>query len=470
MGQIKSFLIKVSYSIGANLLSLGVSVLTTLLVPKFLGKEFAQYGYLQIYLFYCGYLGFFHFGLCDGVFLRYGGKLYKDLDKPMLSSQFWLLVKFEIILSAIIVICMNFFTNDSNYRFIIIMLTGNLTIFLPRTLLQNYLQTTNRIKEYASITTAGRTIYGILIVVIVAFLSISFKWFVIADLVGKSIALGIGIWWCRDIVFCMPVKPKIALAEMWDNVSVGSKLMFANIAGLLITGIVQWGIQLRWDASVYGKIAFTLNISNLLITFISAVSLVLYPTLRRTSIEKLPKLYGVMRNSLMFLLLGCLILYYPVRVLLSAWLPQYAESMSYMAILFPLCIYAAKMTLLVQTYMNVYRMEKQMMKINLIGVGVAISTTVISVLIMENLTLAMISIVVNQIFRCVFAENVLAKQIRISVNRDIILEVFLTVVFIVVSWWIGGWVGVLLYEFAYLSYMFIKKGEIKEVLMKIFKR
>lgn len=467
MGQIKSFLIKVSYSIGANLLSLGVSALTTLLVPKFLGKEFAQYGYLQIYLFYCGYLGFFHFGLCDGVFLRYGGKLYKDLDKPLLSSQFWLLLKFEVVISVIIVCLMNLFVTDSNYRFIIIMLSANLIVFLPRTLLQNYLQTTNRIKEYASITTTGRTIYGILIVVIVASLSISFKWFVIADLFGKCIALTVGIWWCRDIVFCKPIQFKMAILELKKNISTGSKLMFANIAGLLITGIVQWGIQLHWNASVYGKIAFTLNISNLLITFISAVSLVLYPTLRRTSTERLPELYGTIRSILMLFLFGCLILYYPVRVLLSAWLPQYSESMSYMAILFPLCIYAAKMTLLVQTYMNVYRMEKQIMQINLIGVGVAVSTTIFSVIIMDNLVLAIISIVVNQIFRCVYAEKMLANRIKISVNKDIMLEVILTIIFIVVSWFVGGRFGVALYAVAYLIYILLKKNEVKTIITRL---
>lgn len=169
----------------------------------------------------------------------------------------------------------------------------------------------------------------------------------------------------------------------------------------------------------------------------------------------------------MLFLLGCLILYYPVRVLLSAWLPQYSESMSYMAILFPLCIYAAKMTLLVQTYMNVYRMEKQIMQINLIGVGVAVSTTIFSVIIMDNLVLAMISIVVNQIFRCVYAEKMLANRIKISVNKDIMLEVILTIVFIVVSWFIRDWFGVALYAVAYLIYILLKKNEVKTIITRL---
>ena len=74
MSGLSSFIKKVFYAIGANLLSLCVSVLTTLVVPKFLGENVEQYGYLQIYLFYVSYIGFFHLGWCDGVFLRDGGK------------------------------------------------------------------------------------------------------------------------------------------------------------------------------------------------------------------------------------------------------------------------------------------------------------------------------------------------------------------------------------------------------------
>ena len=83
-----AFFKKVLYAVGANLLSLLVSVLTTLIVPKFFGDAVEQYGYLKIYLFYVGYIGFFHLGWCDGIFLRDGGKQWSELDKPLYAGQF----------------------------------------------------------------------------------------------------------------------------------------------------------------------------------------------------------------------------------------------------------------------------------------------------------------------------------------------------------------------------------------------
>lgn len=466
MGTSKGFIKKVAYAVGANILSLFVSILTTLIVPKFLGNDVAQYGYLQVYLFYTGYIGFFHFGWCDGIYLRDGGKNYLDLKKPIYTSQFWLLTFVEILFGTLIGLVGFFFVSDQEYVFITIAIAINIFIFLPRTMLSYYLQTTNRIKEYASITTIGRTIYGISILLIVIFFSKSYHHFVWGDIIGKIIALIVSVWWCRDIVFAQPASFGATIKEALANVTVGIKLMFANIASMMITGIVRWGIQTQWDVATYGKISFAFSVSTLLLTFISAVALVLYPSLRRSNETTLKGMYPKIRNTLMIPLLGCLVLYYPMEMILSIWLPQYKQSMSYMAILFPMCIYAAKMTMLIQTYMNVFRLEKKMLHVNLIGVVVAVFTTIVSVFWLKNLTLSMISIVINQMFRCVYAELVLTKEICMECMSDIIYEILLTVLFIISSWYIGEWIGVIIYLIGYSIYIFKKRDSLRDMFIQ----
>ena len=462
MATLKSFIKKTLYVIGANLISLVVSFLTTLIVPKFFGDNVEQYGYLQIYLFYVSYIGFFHFGWCDGIFLRDGGKHYRDLDKPLYSGQFRLLCAVQAVLAALIALGGYFFTSDQDNRFIIFATAINLVVYMPRTMLAYYLQTTNRMKEYASITTAGRSVYGVAIVLIVLFLPKSYRYFVLGDIIGKTIALFVSVWWCRDILKTKPTPLKQSFGEAKTNISVGIKLLFANIAGMLVTGIVQWGIQTKWDVTTYGKVSFSLSASNLMLVFISAVALVLYPTLRRTNEENLGGIYDVLKNGLMTVLLASMVIFYPLELVLSMWLPQYAESMKYLAILFPMCIYAAKNSLLVTTYLNVYRMEKTTLAVNFAGVIVAAITTGISVFWLGNLTLAMFGIVINQMFRCVFGELILAKKIKIRVLKDIILEAAMAAAFIAFSWYIGSWLGTGLYFAAYIGYFVIKYKDIKE--------
>jgi O-antigen/teichoic acid export membrane protein len=467
MNRTNEFIKKIMYSIGANLLSLVVSLLTTLLVPKFFGVEIEQYGYLQIYLFYASYIGFFHLGLCDGIYLRDAGKKYESLDKNLYSSQFWILTTFSGIILAIISIVGFFIAKNADYRFILYMIGANVLIFLPRTMLQYYLQTTNRIKEYASITTVGRLVYGVELVLIFIFAKPDYHIIVLADVLAKTLAFIVSILWCRDIVFAKPANIVVGLRECVQNISVGIKLLFANIASMLITGIVRWGIEQKWDVATYGKISFSLSVSQFLLTFISAVALVLYPTLRRIEEENLPRIYKKIRNSLMLPLLGCMILYYPVEIVLSQWLPQYAESMRYMAILFPLCIFAAKMSLLIQTYMNVFRLEKKMLIVNVVGVAIAVITTIISVFIMENLTAAVVSIVINQVVRCLLAEYALTKQIQIDVKKNNLYEIALTVVFIISNWYIGGWIGVGVYTAVFVLYCIVERRQFVDLVSSI---
>lgn len=443
------------------MLSLIVSILSTLMIPKFLGNSVDQYGYLQIYIFYVNYINIFHFGWCDGVFLRDGGKRYQDLNKPLYSGQFRLLILMQAVIAIAVAIVGLIAFSDTDYRFICFAIAVIIILFMPRSMLSYYLQTTNRIKEYASIATTERAVYGLSILITVLFLPKDYRFFILGAMISAFVSLLAALWWCRDIVKTKPAPLKVVLPEVKTNIQTGSKLLLANISSMLVTGIVQWGIQNKWDVATYGKISFTLSVSNLLLVFINAVALVLYPTLRRTDEHHLSGIYILLRNLLMVPCLGCLIAYYPLELILSAWLPQYAESMKYMAILFPMCIYAAKYSLLVQTYLNVYRMEKTTLTVNLISVAVAMVTTAVSVFLLESLTLAMMSIVLNQMFRCILGEWMLAKRNGLSVLKDNLCEIAMTVLFIGVSWFIGAWTGELIYLAGYVVYLIVKRKDIR---------
>ena len=99
------------------MISVVISALVTLVVPKLIGIE--EYGYWQLYLFYSSYIGFLHFGWNDGIYLKYGGKEYNDLDKRLFFSQFYMLVSLQLLLMIFIFTLSNIFsTTDDNKLFI----------------------------------------------------------------------------------------------------------------------------------------------------------------------------------------------------------------------------------------------------------------------------------------------------------------------------------------------------------------
>lgn len=450
-----------SYTFVANIVGTLLSVVLVALVPKRLGT--VEYGYWQLYVFYTSYVGFFHFGWIDGILLRYGGREYGDLDKSMFHSQFWMLVFMELLITLLFSGGVLLFYPNADKTFILLMTALCCVVVIPRTFIQYVLQATNRIQEYAKNQLFEKVIYAAAVVVLLAAGTRDYKALLLADLGAKLVTLITISLHCKDIIFHKSADFVESLQEAWTNISVGVKLLFANIAGLLIIGIVRFSIERTWSVEVFGKVSLTMSVSNLMMLFINAVSVVMFPVLKRTPQERWAGSYTRLRGLLVTPMLGLLVLYYPAKVILSMWLPQYAESLHYMALLFPMCLFEGKMSMLINTYLKALRRENWMMVINMASVALSLLLSGVVIAWLQNLELAVLSILVLLAFRCVFAELVLARVLEIRVGFNLILELIMTVIFVCSSWVLGGWFGCLCYLAAYGVYLLVKRGDVKDM-------
>jgi O-antigen/teichoic acid export membrane protein len=458
-----TFIKNFSYTLSSNLISLIISTLLILIVPKLIGVN--DYGYWQLYLFYSSYVGFLHFGWNDGIYLRYGGKEYKDLNKDLFFSQFWMLFVFQIVIGVIIIALSIAFATDPNKLFIFNITALCMLLMNMKALLVFVLEGTNRIKEYAQITLMERVLYCILILFFMLIGIREFKVLIIADIIGKFIALVYAAYCCKEIVFKKVSAFYFNLKETWENISVGIKLMFANIASMFIIGIVRFGIERNWDVATFGKVSLVMSVSNMMMVVINAVGIIMFPVLRRTKEDKLAPLYSTMKTFLMVPLFGLLVVYYPLAVILPAWLPQYAEGLMYMALLFPMCLYEGKMALLINTYLKTLRKERLMLGVNLASVVLSAILTILFTFMFKNLSLAIVSIVILLAFRSAVAEIFLSRILGVSVVKDIALEMVLSIVFIVAGWFIGSWSGAGLYLAAYVVYLLIQRKNMRTAFL-----
>lgn len=462
----KEFIKNFSYTLTSNIISLVISALITFVVPKFLNVE--DYGYFQLYLFYVGYVGFFHLGWCDGVFLRYAGAYYEKLNKRLLSSQFWLMTAFEAVVSLCIALVGVLCFHGEDKWFVIVCTGLSVIILMPKTLLLYVLQGTNRIKEYAFVTIIEK-IVNIICVLLVLVLGFRNYYVVIgSDLIGKLFSLVYSMLACKEIIVVKPTRINKALTEAYMNIRAGINLMLANIASFLIIGIVRLAIERNWDIETFGKVSLTISVSNLLMVVIKAVANVMFPALKRLDIEKYSDIYVVSRDCLMIPLLGMLIFYYPVKMVLSLWLPDYTDSLKYMAMLFPICIYESKVTLLANTYLKALRKEKWLLFVNVLTVILSGLLSFLGVFVMNNLDFAILSIVILLGFRCCVSEFMLSKLlVDVQIVKEIIIETVMVITFIASSWCVGGFIGVIVYAIIYCIYILYKRNSLIELYKKI---
>lgn len=453
--KIQMFMKNLGHLLTSNLVTLSISILVTLVVPKIVGVE--QYGYFQLYLFYASYLGFLQFGWNDGLYLKIGGSDYSQLNKISMFSQFWTLVLSQVIIGLFLISFSKVSDMGVNKSFIFLILGLTVIAIGTRAMLLFVFQATNRFVEFSRAMIIDRVIYLFLIILFLSVGIDNFQYIIIADLVGKGLTLGYVMYLAKDIVFMSPLHYRFEGQEIYDNVRIGSSLMFANIAGMLILGIVRFGIEQVWDVKTFGKVSLILSISMMVMVFINAISNALFPVLRRTSRESLAPLYVMLRDLLMPLLMSMLIIYFPLKILLIRWLPDYLDSINYMFLIFPIIVYEGKMSLLVNTYLKTIRREKLMMRVNLIGVIISIILTAFSAFYLKNLYLTMFSILLVLAIRCLLAEMLLSSVLKISVLKDIIVEVLLTGIFILLVWFAPSEMAFFGYVGFYTLYLLKKK-------------
>lgn len=155
------------------------------------------------------------------------------------------------------------------------------------------------------------------------------------------------------------------------------------------------------------------------------------------------------------------------------WLPQYADGLKYLAILFPMFLYEGKMALLILTYLKTLRKEKIILKVNIISLFLGFVLTLIFTTFHQNLNLLVLSILIVLAFRSALAEYCLTKTLKIRVFKDIVLEFIMSAGFVFISWMYNSWYSTILYAVLFILYTLVKlkvllnsKGEIFKLIKR----
>ncbi len=463
--KVSKILCNLIYAFSANGITMVVSVITMLVIPKFISVE--EYGYSQLYIFYANYIGFLHLGIPDGIYLRYGGKSYKELNKSLFLSQYWL----SFLLEILIVVCITFSfcinVNIPEKKYVFFMLAIAAVIVLPRTFFQMVLQATNKIGAYGKMLVIEKIIYCLMLFLFIYLKELNFRTIILSDIIGKLFAFLYTCLVCKVMLFGKFISLKNALYELSLNLRAGSKLMLANVATLLLIGVIRIGIEYQWDIEVYGKVSLAINVSNFILVFINAIGIVIFPVLKRMPSQILPELYERLKLIFAVVFSGFLILYYPMQIVIKSWLPQYEISLQYMVLIFPMCVYECFVSMLINTYMKSLRKEKELAFINGISLLVSVALTILSTIILKNLIFSFVSIHIVYMLRFIIADVYLCKVLKKQCNT--LGLIILCVAFSVSGWYLDTLQSCLIYSVLYIGYIVINKKKLYKAYKEILK-
>ena len=448
--------------------SLAISFLLNLAVPKFIDEY--QYTYWQTYLLYVGYVGVLHFGLLDGLVLRYSKYDYHELDKPRIRSQFLWLLSF----TGIIAIGVSTFSlsriGGTGKWIMVLVAVGIVTKNLVTYSLYSF-QITNRVSKYALLIMLQKFIYGFGVAILLLLRVNDFVWYCLADLAGDLLGTLIISFFNRGMYFGKVISFTESATELRQNVTAGIFLMLANWSAMLLLGGAKMFAQWHFDDLLFGKISFAFSVLNLFLTFVTTISVVLFPALKRLDEDTLPTLYKQIRDVVTLVLLFAIALYFPGCWVLGKWLPAYAPSLVYLGLVLPLVIYSSKVSLLTNNFLKVYRKERLLLLINLGSVLLGGACFAVSTFVLDSVECLLLSMVAVIIVNSVVSELVVTKHIRIRFVKDFIFEGIVTVLFILIAYYVRKlWLGFLLYLGVIAVYCALNPKAVTGLMRSVFSR
>lgn len=448
----KQFLIAVM----AQGVSLAASLAISLLVPKVL--DVTAFGYWQLFIFYTSYSGFFHFGLNDGVYLIEGGKRRDEIKKRTINSCFAIggVVQLVVAATVVTIACLMPLEPD---RSLIICAFAAYTVVYNMSLYLGYVfQAVNETKLYSYMVVMERLFFLVAIVLLFAFKAGDFKLYIDFFLAARIIAFAYALWHGRDIVRSGLDCSILAVRRYVAYVRVGFGLMVANIADILILGVARALVDNAWGIEAFGKVSLSLSMVNFFILFVSQASMVLFPALRQGSDEERRSFYRGIRDMMELAFPGIYLLYFPMAAILPLWLPQYADSMRYLALLIPVCVFNTKMDVCCTTYFKVLREERVLLCVNLAAVAGSMVLSLAGVYVFGSLEAVLIGAVACIVARSLWSERHLDRSLEVPSSVIPLEEVALTVAFIALTFLSSTWVAVIGYALLFVAYLFVNRS------------
>ena len=467
MLQKKGIAQNVILSIAVQLISLLLNFILSFLVPKFVDEY--QYAYWQTYVLYVGYAGVLHFGLLDGIVLRYSQYNYDELDKERIRSQFKILFLSTGGIAVLGIILSVVFLSGVTQTIAVFVSVGIITKNIIGYNSYSF-QITNRIDKYAAFTIAQRVSYGLITVVFLSLGVNRFEFYCLAALSSDIIGIILARFFNKGLYFGKSLPSHEAYIEWKKNVSSGIILMLSNWSAMLLVDFAKMIVQWHWDELTFGKVSFSFSLSNLFLTFITAISIVLFPQLKRTEPNKLPKIYKIIRDVISPLLFVAMLAYYPGCYIMEKILPKYSQSLIYLGLLLPIIIYTSKVSLLTNNYLKAYRKEKDMMRVNVISLAFAIVSFGVSTYIFNNLNALFVCVVLSNMIKSVLSERIVSDEIRISFTKEHIIEAIMTVAFILYTNYLSRELACAAYILTLMVYIWYFRKNIFPMINSIFGR
>lgn len=455
--KIKNTLINILKVSISNIVIMLSGILVGLLLPKILGVT--DYGYYRTFTLYTSYVGLFHFGFSDGIYLKYGGKRYDELNKEQFRFYSHFIIGLEFLISLMIFIVSIFFLSHE-YRFIfscvgIYLIVNNITSYY-----QIISQITGRFNELSIRNILQSFLTSVILISLWAIhifinKNISYRVYTVAILIVSGLLACWYIYTYSDIVFGnvkVSSRKKIILSFM----TLGFPLTVSNLCSTLILTIDRQFVNILFSTQMYAIYAFAYNLLALVTTALNSISTVLYPTMKRVDGDTVKDSYSNLIMWVLILVSMCLAVFFPLSWFIHWFLPKYVESLIFFRIILPGLIFSSAVTLIMHNYYKIANENVLFFKKTVVILTLSIVSSWLAYILFKTPESISIAAMFVMVFWYLYMNSFFVKRYHVHSGRNFGYASIVSIMFYVISsidnWYVALFIYILL--FGLITYIF----------------
>lgn len=448
-----------AYTLGANFVTL-LSGLVSTFVLAMIWKSTDWYGYAKTFTLYLGYVGFFHFGFNDGIYINYGKYDYETLPREKFRSYFKFLTCFQVIVATMVCIITCITTKDANRIAIDIFLCINIVLVNLTCYFEFICQIVRKFKFYSKNMVVSKILYIASVLVMVIFRKSFTDYdklvgFMFIQTAINLVILLIYIREFKEINFGKKKQFKLIKEDIKKNINVGFFIMLGNFVSIIIIGVDRIVIDTMQkmnmvftmdDMAMY---SFAVSLLSMVYVIINGIKSVAYPYLTRSKEEDLGKNYIKMKTILFILLGYCLSAYFIFVILITKGFVKFIPALSITAIIFPTIIISGEINIVTCNYYKILKLKKEYTKNSIVAVSISLIAIAIAVVCFKSMEAIAMSSLISFYIWGIYGDRFFEKTLKINTRKHHIAQLLTVLLFLAMSkvklWYIAMIIYILIF-------------------------
>lgn len=459
---------KVTFS---NFFVLLSGILAGFVIPKIMGVD--NYGYYKTFGLYISYSSLFRFGIVDGIYLKFGGVDYNKLDKEKFRRYSQFIIFLESLLTIFLIMTSLLFLKGQ-YRYIFLFVSVYIWAFNVTSYYQIISQITSRFTEL-SLRNILQAIMQSISILIFWYLYYNNNYILdykMYTLIYVGIQLLLSVWYIftyHDITFGKKESIKNEFPAIIYFAKIGIPLLVANLCSTLILTIDRQFVNILFDNYTYAIYAFAYNMLSLITVATSAISTVIYPTLKKIDKSNLCKCYDKMITIILLFVFLMISIYFPLNKFIEICLTKYKDSLLIFKIIFPGLALSSAVSVVMHNYYKVLDDNINYFKKSLLVLLISFVANLLAYLIFKTTISISIASIITIFIWYLIMENNFIKKYNVKYRKNLLYSVLCMSAFYIISTFINIYLGFFLYLITIIILTLILfKKEIPEII-KIFK-